>query len=51
MSEECLKDILEHELDVLQFLDIVGMSYREVIDMVFNEGVSEETRQKLELAL
>jgi len=46
-----LKDLLEAELDVLQFLDLVGMSFREVIDMVFNEGVSEETRQKLESAL
>ena len=42
-----LKDQLEHELDVLQFLDIISMSYRELIDLVFESGISEEQRQEL----
>ena len=47
-DEEQLKDQLEHELDVLQFLDIVDMSFRELIDIVFANGVNEEILTKLE---
>ncbi len=51
VDEEQLKDQLEHELDVLQFLDLVGLSFREVIDMVFEQGLHEDTRQDLERAV
>lgn len=47
-DEEQLKDQIEHELDVLQFLDICQISFRELIDIVFDMGVSEELRQLLE---
>lgn len=50
-NEEQLKDQIEHELDIIQFLDLLDMSFRDVVEMVFNEGVSEEYRQKLERAV
>lgn len=47
-DEEQLKDQLEHELDVMQFLDLLDMSFRELIDMVFEQGLNDELRGKLE---
>lgn len=46
-DDEQLKDLLAGELDVMQLLDILGMSFREVIDMVFDQGVSQEQRELL----
>lgn len=51
LDEEQLKDQLEHELDVMQFLDLIDYDFRTLIDMVFQEGVNEELRQKLESAV
>lgn len=51
LDEEQLKDQLEHELDVTQFLDLIDMDFRELIDLVFNQGVHEEHRQALERAV
>lgn len=50
-DEQQLKDQLEHELDVYQFLDLLGMELRDLIDMAFESGLDEETRQKLEHAV
>jgi hypothetical protein len=50
-DEEQLKDQLEHELDETQFLDLCQISFRELIDMVFEQGVSEELRSILERAV
>jgi hypothetical protein len=48
IDDEQLKDQLEHELDILQFLDICQLSFREIIDMVFEQGVSDEVYTALE---
>ncbi len=42
LDKEQLKDQLEYELDVLQFLDLTGISFRELIDIVFDSGLSGE---------
>lgn len=47
LDDEQLKDCLAGELDVLQLFDILGMSFRDVVDMVFDQGVSEEQRELL----
>lgn len=47
LDDEQLKDQLEHELDILQFFDILGMSFREVVDMAFDAGITEEQRELL----
>lgn len=47
-DEQQLKDQIEHELDVYQLLDLMDMDFRDLIDIVFEQGVSEEIRQKLE---
>mgnify|MGYP000181479449 CR=1 FL=1 len=51
VDDEQLKDQLEHELDITQFLDLADISFREVLDALFAQGVNEETRQKLERAV
>lgn len=50
-DEEQLKDQLEHELDVYQLLDIMDMSFRDLIEHLFDAGINEETRKKLERAV
>lgn len=50
-DEEQLKDQLEHELDVTQFLDLLDMGFRDFIEIVFEQGLNEEQRQKLERAV
>jgi hypothetical protein len=47
-DEEQLKDQLEHELDVFQLLDLMDMDFRDLINTLFDAGISEEIRQKLE---
>ncbi len=47
LDDEQLKDLLAGELDVMQLLDILGMSFREVIDMVFDSGLTLEQRELL----
>ena len=47
-DEEQLKDQLEAELDVLSFLDACEFTFRDVIELVFRDGVPEETRGLLE---
>ena len=47
LDDEQLKDLLTHELDVLQLFDILSMSFRDVVDMVFDNGVTEEQRELL----
>ena len=47
-DEEQLKDQLEHELDVFQLLDLMDMDFRDLINVLFDAGISEEIRQKLE---
>ena len=51
LDAEQLKDQIEHELDVTQFLDCIGMSFRELVDIVFNDGLSEEQLRMLENAV
>ena len=50
-DEEQLKDQLEHELDVFQLLDLMDMDFRDLINTLFDAGISEEIRQKLERAV
>lgn len=50
-DEQQLKDQLEHELDVYQLLDLMDMELRDLIDVLFERGIDEETRQKLEHAV
>lgn len=47
LDDEQLKDLLAGELDVMQLLDILGMTFREVIDMVFDSGLTLEQRELL----
>lgn len=47
-DEEQLKDKLEHELDILQFLDLLDLSFRDIIEMVFESGIDEEQYAQLE---
>lgn len=47
LDDEQIKDLLQAELDVLQFLDLLGMTFRELIDMVFDQGITEEQRDWL----
>lgn len=47
LDDEQLKDLLDGELDVLTLFDILGMSFRDVIDMVFDQGISQEQRELL----
>lgn len=51
LDNEQLKDQIEHELDIYQFMDCLGLSFRELIDLVFDAGVNEEQRQELERAV
>ena len=51
LDEEQIKDQIEHELDVTQFLDLIDMSFRELVDMVFDQGLNEEIRQRLERSI
>ena len=46
MNDDELKAAVLGELDVLEFLDLVGMDYAELIDLVF-EDLSEESREEL----
>lgn len=50
-DEEQLKDQLEHELDITQFMDLADISFREILDALFEQGISEEVRQRLERAV
>lgn len=51
-DEQQLKDQIEHELDVYQFLDLLDMDFRDLIDVFFDtHSVNEEARQKLERAV
>jgi len=50
-DEEQLKDSIEHEMDVLQFLDLLGMSFRDVIEMCFEQGLTSEQEDALERGL
>lgn len=50
-DEQQLKDQLEHELDVYQLLDLMDMEFRDLIEVLFEQGINEETRQKLERAV
>ncbi len=47
IDNEQLKDQIEYELDVLQFLDLTGISFRELIDIVFDSGLSAEQLDEL----
>lgn len=51
LDDEQIKDQIEHELDVTQFLDLIDMSFRELVDMVFEQGINEELRRKLERSI
>lgn len=50
-DEQQLKDQLEHELDVYQLLDLFDMDMNSLIEVLFAQGIDEETRQKLERAV
>lgn len=47
LDDEQLKEQLAHELDVLQLFDVLGMSQRDVVDMVFDSGLTREQRELL----
>ena len=51
IDNEQLKDQIEYELDVLQFLDLTGISFRELIDIVFDSGLSGEQLDELSEAV
>ena len=46
-NDEELKQLIACELDPLSFLDACGISFEELIDLVFPE-LNEEQRQELE---
>ena len=51
LDDEQIKDQIEHELDIYQFMDCLGISFRELIDLVFDAGVNEEQRGAFERAV
>jgi hypothetical protein len=51
LDNEQLKDQLEYELDVMQFLDLTGITFRELIDIVFDSGLSAEQLDTLSEAV
>ena len=49
-NDEELKVLVAAELDILEVLDIVGMDYEEILDILW-EHFSEEGKQELQAAI
>ena len=47
LKRQELKDRILHELDIIQFIDILEMSYEEVVTLLL-EAASEEQREAIE---
>ena len=50
IDDEELKLLLAHELDVVEFLDTLDMTFEELLDIVFIE-LDDEQKEKLERAI
>jgi len=50
IDDEELKLRLAHELDVVEFLDTLDMTFEELLDIVFIE-LDDEQKEKLERAI
>lgn len=47
LKRQELRDRIFHELDIIQFIDILEMSYEEAVDILLN-AASEDQREQLE---
>lgn len=47
LKRQELKDKIFHELDIIQFIDILEMSYEEAVDVLL-KAASEEQREAVE---
>lgn len=50
MTDEELKLLVVNQLDVLEFLDIIGMDFAELVQLVF-EDLNEDAREELQRAV
>jgi hypothetical protein len=51
VDDQQLKDLIASELDVIQFLDLIDMSFQELLDVVFENGLTPEQVNILEETL
>lgn len=47
LKQQEFRERILHELDILQFLDIIEMSYEEIIDLLI-DNATEEQRENIE---